>query len=780
MAHIFKMTFFLKLFLGLSLLGIFGGGLTAFGIYQWVLKPELPDVKTLKNVQYQVPLQIYSTDGQLISEIGTKKRLPVEYEQIPPTMIQAIISSEDDGFFEHDGVDFNGIFRAVYTLATTGQKAQGGSTITMQVARNFFLTREKTYLRKINEIILSYQIENALSKEEIITLYLNKIFLGYRSYGVAAAAQTYYGKSLSELDLNEFAMIAGLPKAPSAYNPIINPERAEIRRNYVLRRMHELGFISQDDFIRAKAVPVHAKFHGVEIELDAGYVAEMVRQKAQDILGEEATTGGYRIYTTVQSHLQETANIAMQKGLMDYVRRHDYQGALAHKPEWLNVSSQELRKHLKEFKAYGILHAGIVSDVLEQGVIIRTPDRIFSIAWKDMKWARMKDGKRWLPKPKKPSDILKKGDIIYAEPVDPYQLDGDWMLADKPEAQGALVSLNPHDGSILALNGGFDYQHSKFNRAVQGLRQPGSNFKPFIYSAALEKGYTAASLINDAPLVFKDKALEDFWKPENYSGKFFGPTRIRYALTKSRNLVSIRLLRNIGIRFALNHAQQFGFNPARFEGSRNLSLSLGSAPMSPLEVAQGYSVFANGGLKIEPHIIDRIEDINGKVVYQYFPPSPLDRAISEQNAFIMTSIMKDVITEGTGRKALALNRGDIAGKTGTTNDQKDAWFSGFSPDVVTTVWVGFDQPKTMGRFETGGRAALPIWIDFMEQALISHPEKPETIPEGIVRIKINPKTGDAAYENDTQTIYEVFRTEHAPKPKSREHLREQELIRELF
>lgn len=397
-----------------------------------------------------------------------------------------------------------------------------------------------------------------------------------------------------------------------------------------------------------------------------------------------------------------------------------------------------------------------------------------------MKWARMKQGHRWSAKPKQPSDILKTGDVIYAEPVNPYQLDGDWMLADSPQAQGALVSLSPKDGRILALNGGFDYQHSKFNRAVQGLRQPGSNFKPFIYSAALEKGYTAASLINDAPLVFRDKALEDFWKPENYSGKFFGPTRIRYALTKSRNLVSIRLLRNIGLSFAVNHAEQFGFDRARFDGSRNLSLALGSAPMSPLEIAQGYSVFANGGLQVEPHIIERIEDVNGKVVYQYFPPDSPKRAISEQNAFIMTSIMQDVITDGTGRKALALKRNDIAGKTGTTNDQKDAWFSGFSPDVVTTVWVGFDQPKTMGRFETGGRAALPIWIDFMEQALISYPEKPMPIPDGMVRVQINPNTGEAAHEDETGTLYEVFRREYAPKPKSRAYLKEQEMIRELF
>lgn len=780
----------LKLFMWLTVaLSFIVTPLIALLIYVFTIYPTLPDAASLKEVTYQVPLRIVTEDGQLISEIGTKKRIPLDYTEIPERMTQAIISAEDENFFEHGGVDYKGIARAVYELVTTGSKQSGGSTITMQVARNFFLTKERTYLRKFNEIILAYKIENEVSKQEILALYLNKIFLGYRSYGVAAAAQTYYGRPIDRLTLDEYAMIAGLPKAPSAYNPIANPSRAKLRRNYVLRRMFEQGFITEQEMQEAQSVEVHAKRMGARIDIEAGYVAEMARSFAIERFGDDALKNGLTIVTTINSERQDDANLAVRNGLQAYERRHGYRGPVGHLSPAEMTDREKVLERLNDIPKYGHLKTGVVTGFTDQTTQVMMFDtQAVTLPFATMEWAApYLDVNRKGSKPEKPQDVLKAGDLIYLQ-----NLNGQWQLAQDPQTEAALVSVNPKDGRVLALVGGFDYFRSKFNRVTQARRQPGSNFKPFLYAAALDKGLTAATTVNDAPVVFHDRALEDVWRPENYSGRFYGPTRLRKALAYSRNLVSIRLLRRIGIRYTVDYVQRFGLPAEELNKHRDLSLALGSAQFTPWEMVQAYATFANTGYKITPYLIQEVRNFNGDVIYEAQPkaacdfqcleddPSSAPRVISPQTAYIATSLMQDVINYGSGRKAKALKRGDIAGKTGTTNEQKDAWFSGFNPYVTTTVWVGFDQPSTLGRREVGGRAALPIWIDYMRSALAEYPNAPFARPDGLVNVPINRDSGEAVPADAPGAFFEVFREAYAPEIPDITETKIHNITEELF
>lgn len=742
--------------------------------------PDLPSVEVLREVQLQVPLRVYTRDRKLLAEFGEKRRNPVKIETVPPRLIEAFLAAEDNRFFEHPGVDFLGLLRAAFELARTGEKRQGGSTITMQVARNFFLTREKTYLRKLTEILLAFKIEQELTKNEILELYLNKIYLGHRAYGIEAAARVYYGIGIDELSVARMAMIAALPKAPSRVNPVNNPEAAVARRNYILGRMRSLDYVDDAVYRDALIEEDGAELHTVQVEARAPYIAEMVRDEMVRRYGPEAYTTGMEVVTTLQPERQQDANRALRKALLDYSRRHGYRGALAnislaeHPVEtWLEL--------LAEYRSVGGLVPGLVVAVEEQSaqVLVRNKGQV-TIEWDGLSWANpYKSVNRQGKKPKQATDVVTAGDVIRVEERE----DGSWWLAQEPAVQGALVSLRPEDGAVLALTGGFDFSRSKFNRAIQAKRQPGSSFKPIIYSSALEAGYTAASMINDAPVVFDDDALEATWRPENYSGKIFGPTRLREALFRSRNLVSIRILRSIGAVYAANYAQRFGFSPD--ELPRDLTLALGSASATPLQMARAYAVFANGGYLIDPYFIQRIHDAGGNVIFHAQPPVvcpdcpetlesidagqqqslPLaPQVITAQNAWLMNSMLQDVIKRGTGKRARSLGRTDLAGKTGTTNDQKDAWFCGYNPALVTTTWVGFDKLEPLGRLETGGYAALPMWMEYMGSALAGTRNRKYPQPEGLVTVRIDPATGLLATGGQPDAIFETFRAEHVPGP----------------
>lgn len=746
------------------------------------LIPNLPPVEEIQDIQLQVPLKIFTQDGKLISEYGEKHRSPISYHEIPTNFINALISAEDNRFWEHQGVDLVGLARAAAQLATTGSIQSGGSTITMQVAKNYFLSREKTFSRKFNEILLALQIEKALSKEKILELYLNKIYLGHRSYGIAAAARTYYGKSVHELTLAQTAMIAGLPKAPSAFNPIRNPERATERRNWILDRMFALGYITENQKIIAKQSQVSAKYHSPKSEIDALYAADMARTEALKIFPDDIYTGGYKIFTTIDSSHQASALKAVSTHLVNYSKRHGFLGPESHTEisDLLNdasnpIETKELTTLLKDHRIINHLIPALVWEVSskEANLITKTGEMI-SIPVAKLTWARKrvninKKGSRV----RKASDVLTQGDIVrvYLDP------ENGWVLGQHPEAQAAFIAINPNTGAISALQGGFEFYASKFNRATSAKRQAGSAFKPFIYYSALQDGFTAASIINDAPVVFQDQQLETSWRPENASGKFYGPTRLRQALYQSRNLISIRIVQTLGIKQTIETVRQFGFSDEQLP--KDLSLSLGSAAVTPLELASAYSTLANGGKNIKSYIIDHIEDINGNIVYQNERARPdpeknlskeKPNSIDPRSVYIITDMMKDVIKLGTARSAKSLNRNDLAGKTGTTNDQVDAWFSGFNSDLVATVWVGFDNPTTLGRNEYGGRAALPIWKDFMEEALPPY-ESSMQQPEGIVTIRVNPTTGHRALPGEKDAIFEIFRSEHVPPPPEERNAR---------
>lgn len=769
------------------MLGLTVGAIALISIYLH-LEPKLPSTENLREIELQVPLRIYTRDQLLIAEFGEKRRTPLMYTQIPPQVINAFLAAEDDRFFHHPGVDYRGILRAALQLARTGKRSQGGSTITMQVARNFFLSRKKTFTRKINEILLSLRIEEQLTKEEILELYLNKIYLGNRSYGAGAAAEVYYGKHLHELNLAEIAMIAGLPKAPSRFNPIINPTRAVQRRDYVLRRMAKLGYITEQEMTEALGMPVIARRHKSQAEVEAPYIAEMVRAEMVRRFGDKAYTTGYRVYTTIDKKSQTTAKIALTKALHEYDRRHGYRGTEKNFEIQPGMDDASLDQILQDIKGAGDLTSALVTGLEDKSATIYLGDGQHTrVEWEGLSWARpyISENRRGKA-PKKAADILKPGDLIRVLAT----TDGDkstWRLTQIPAVQGALVSLDPNDGAILSLVGGYDYYLSKFNRVTQAKRQPGSGFKAIIYSAALEAGFTAASLINDAPIVVDDPHLEATWRPENYSGKFYGPTRLRTALTKSRNLVSIRLLRSMGMKHVLKHAKLFGFNPDSLP--HNLSLALGTGTVTPLQMAKSYAILANGGFSVEPYFIERIENSKREIAFQTQPlrvcpscpqtatldgdgkavypakaaPGVAPRVISPQNHYLMNSMMRDVIQRGTATKAKILGRRDMAGKTGTTNDQRDAWFNGFNRSLVAIVWVGFDSSAPLGNKEVGGEAALPAWIAYMQKALEEVAEQPLEVPADMVAIRIDPTTGEPARPGQKNAIYEIFRTEMAPE-----------------
>ena len=782
----------------LVLLAVLAVAIGTGGAY-WYLAPKLPSAEILRDVQLQVPLRVYTRDRKLLAEFGEKRRTPLRLDEVPERLVQAFLAGEDNRFFEHPGVDWQGLTRAVLYLVRTGEKGPGGSTITMQVARNFFLSREKTYIRKLNEILLALKIEREFTKDEILELYVNKIFLGQRAYGVGAAAQVYYGVPVKELTLPQLAMIAGLPKAPSRFNPVANPKQAVVRRNYVLRRMLDLGYIAQDEHDAARDAPVSAKVHGLAVEVEAPYVAEMVRARMGETYGDDVYTAGYKVYTTLDGKLQRAADSALRQALLEYDARHGYRGLERHVTSGEEVTS--LQKALEDIVDVGGLVPAVVTSVDKRNVAAYARNvGPVEIGFESMEWARpyIDENRRGDP-PKGADSVLKAGDVIRVRPAE-----NGWTFAQLPDVEGALVSLNPNDGSIVALTGGFDFYRSKFNRASQAERQPGSSFKPFIYSAALEHGYTAASIINDAPVVFEDPSLTSAWRPENYGGKFFGPTPLRTALYKSRNLVSIRLLRDIGIDFALEHIARFGIDVESLP--RGLSLALGSGVLTPLELATGYCVLANGGYAIEPYYIERVLDRDGTLLFAADPfvvcrdcaddeamtvsasTAPADgagagamasaesgtgtgaarlvrrapRVIDARNAWLMYSLMRDVIRRGTGRKARVLERDDLAGKTGTTNDQYDAWFSGFSPDLVATTWIGFDEFRPLGQRETGARAALPMWIAYMKEALEGVRRREIQPPDGIVTVRIDPATGEAAGASHEGAVFESFRKERVP------------------
>jgi len=758
------------------------GAAIAAAILYLRIESQLPPIEVLRDVQLQEPLRIYTNDRRLLAEFGEKRRTPVKISQVPDAMIHAFLAAEDDRFYEHSGVDFQGLLRAAVELIRTGKKRQGGSTITMQVARNFFLSREKTYLRKLTEILLAYKIEGSLSKDEILELYLNKIYLGHRAYGVEAAAQVYYGKSITDLSVARMAMIAALPKAPSRINPVNNPQAALERRNYVLGRMHQLGYLNDADYATDIAEPDEASLHQVRSEANAEYVAEMVRNEMVDRFGVSVYTSGYEVITTIESKYQAAATEALRKDLLAYSKRHGYRGPEAHlDPGQLQDGwKAEL---LTDYKPVGGLEPGIVVHIDEKSIaVLLKSNETITVGWDGITWARSYRSVNQLgPAPKKAADVVAVGDIVRVSRSD----EAGWELAQIPAVEGALVSLRPDDGAILALVGGFDFSRSKFNRAIQAKRQPGSSFKPIIYSAALEKGFTPASIINDAPVVFDDAELESTWRPENYSGQFFGPTRLREALYRSRNLVSIRILRAIGADYAASYAENFGF--AAEDLPKDLTLALGSASVSPLQMARAYAVLANGGYLIEPYHISSISNSSGEVIYMADAPvvcpqcsGELDvvssgiakqvnlapQKLSPQNVWLMTSMMRDVIQRGTGRRARVLGRSDLAGKTGTTNDQMDGWFSGFNHALVATAWVGFDKLQPLGRGETGGRSALPMWIDYMHVALKDIPEVSVQPPEGLVTVRIDPTTGLLARSGQQDAIFETFMKGSVPTETS--------------
>ncbi len=743
------------------------------------LNPTLPTVEAMKSAELQVPLRVYTRRGELIAQIGEQRRTPVAFADIPERVKQAFLAAEDDRFFEHAGFDYAGILRSVAVNLLPGSGLQGASTITMQTARNLFLSQDRKWRRKLQEVFLTYRLERQFSKEEIFSLYLNVIYFGQRAYGVAAAAETYFGKKLDELTLAEIATLARIPQSPSRANPIRDPELAAARRLYVLRRMQELGYISAAEAEAAGRETVQAREFAPLHDVEAPYVAEMVRLEVLKRFGPEAQNQGYRVYTTIDGRLQSAANRAVRLGLIEYDRRRGWRGAAARVALRGDEDAARLAAIVGEYPMIGELAPAVVTAVGERSAIVfvrgRGPE---TLPWEGMSWARPARGAGSPGQaPKRAADLLGRGDIVYV-----IRTGARTELAQVPEAEGALVALDPNDGAIVSLVGGFEYFDKglgKFNRATQARRQPGSGFKPFLYSAALENGFTPASVILDAPVVIDDPSLEEAWRPENAGGGFGGPTRLREALVKSRNLVSIRLLHAIGLGPAIEHATRFGF--AREALPRNLTLALGTMAASPLEMATGFAVFANGGYRVEPWFIERIEDPTGKIVFQAEPrvvdaaceagdPAacrlPAERlaprVISAENAWLMDSMMSDVITRGTGRRALVLGRTDIAGKTGTTNDSKDTWFNGFTRNLVATVWVGFDQERSLGETEEGGRTALPIWVSYMQEALGGVPEYSRPLPAGLVQLRISPLTGAATGDDDPAGIFETFMIERLP------------------
>ncbi len=762
--------------------------------------PQIPSVAELRNTQLNLPLRVYSKDDQLIAEFGEYRRRPITYDEVPDDLRNAFIAIEDSRFYDHKGIDFRGIARAIVSAFKSGRVTQGASTITMQVARNFFLNNDRTLDRKLREAILALRIEDELDKEEILELYLNKIFLGKRSYGVGSAAEIYYGKKMEDLTLAQSAMIAGLPKAPSKYNPIKNPKRAKIRRDYILKRMFELDYITESAYQTALDESLSATIHNVESETYAPYMAEMARTDAIKRFGEENIYKlGLKIYTTLDSAEQENAISTLRNNLLKYTKRHGYRGPEDQISLDSFKSASARQTKLKEYKTYARLFPAVVTSVSNKEAILDVyqESKPVKLNITQMSWARkyISENKRG-KKPKKANAVLNVGDIVRVEKDDK----GIWNLSQLPKVSGALVSMNPKNGAIEAIAGGFDFTYSKFNRALQAKRQPGSSFKPFIYAAALEKGLSPATTIEDKALELENST----WEPKNYGHEEGGPTRLREALAKSKNLVSIRLLQEIGLGYAMQYAKRFGFKKRALPA--DLTLSLGTGSTTPLEIATAYSSFANGGYKVESHFIRKIMDKNDNVIFEADPitvcPSclsnkqnsegnfvshPAKRIMTPQVHYQITSMLQSVAQSGTAAKTNRLKRSDLAGKTGTTDDQKDAWFAGFTPEKVATVWVGFDQIAPLGKKETAAGAALPIWMDFMKTALEGTKQKGWKVPRGLIDVQLDSETGMPPNEYTLETIIEKLTPDQIPTEeeilaymaKYRDDLIEQQELKQL-
>ena len=737
-------------------LGLVGALLGAFVLA--LLWPTLPSLEALTDYQPKIPLRVVSAEGDLLGEFGEERRAVVAIRDVPDVMKHAILAAEDERFYSHGGVDYLSVLRAALSNLSSGSQ-QGAGTITMQVARNFFLTREKTITRKMREALLAWKIEASLTKDEILELYVNQIFLGQRAYGFAAASQIYFGKPLKDVTVAEAAMLAGLPKAPSAYNPVNNPRRAKTRQQYVLRRMHELRFIGDDQFREAQSAPLTVRQGVREVLSTHGeFVAEMARQVVFDAYGEEAYTKGLTVWTTVHRADQEAAYAAVRRGVIEYDRRHGYRGPEA----YVTLPDDAAEQDAVLDRAF---QDSPDSDNLLSAVVLQaTPSEIRAVLANgdqiEVNGDGLKFAARALTDKAPAAQRIRRGAVIRVTRDDK----GRYAIASLPQAEAAFIAVAPQDGRILALIGGFDYDRNKFNHVTQAMRQPGSSFKPFIYSAALEKGFSPSTVINDAPFfVPAAQAGGEDWEPKNYDGKFEGPMRLRVALAKSKNLVTVRVLQAIGPQYAQDYIAKFGFDPKQHPAYLTMGLGAGSA--TPMQMATAYSVFANGGYRIAPYLIAKITDARGNVLSEAKPDTAGDkaeRAIDPRNAFIMTTLLRDVIAYGTGTRALELKRKDLAGKTGTTNENVDAWFCGFNPSQVGIAWIGFDQPKTLGANETGGVAALPIWIAYMQKALKGVPEKPLETPPNVVSMRINAESG---LRDDSSNISDWFYAEFTPRAR---------------
>ncbi len=719
-----------------------------------IVSPSLPDLSVLTDYQPKVPLRIYSVEGRLIGEFGEERRAVVKIDAVPKSMRDAILAAEDDRFYQHGGVDYLGVMRAAFSNFVSGGARQGASTITMQVARNFFLSKEKTLTRKFTEVLLAFKIEHSLSKDQILELYLNQIYLGQRAYGFAAASQIYFGKPLEQISLAEMAMLAGLPKAPSSFNPVVNPKRAKLRQQYVLRRMRELNFISDEQWQTADKQVLAVKKYVNEYSVKADHFSEMVRQVMFDRFKEEAYTSGYSVFTTLSVAHQDAAHAAVRKGLVEYDRRRGYRGAASYAELGPSPNEEDFEDALQDESESDDIYPALVLDVSPRAVkVYRKGGETFEISGDGLKFAQKMIGEK-APANQK----LRRGALIRVQKDEK----GQWLISQMPQAEAALVSMDPADGAVRALVGGFDFSRNKYNHVTQAMRQPGSSFKPFIYSAALEKGYTPATIINDSPLTFDARQTgSEPWEPKNFDGKFEGPMRLRTALVKSKNLVSVRILQSITPQYAQDYITRFGFEAKNHPPY--LTMALGAGNVTPMQMVGGYAVFANGGFRVTPYFISRIEDAKGNVVAQARPDRAgegAERAIDGRNAFIMTSLLQDVVRSGTATRAMQLGRTDLGGKTGTTNEFVDAWFCGFGTGLVAVSWIGFDNPHTLGHNETGGQAALPIWITYMGRALKGIEELPRSVPEGVVQARINAESG--LREADGRGIPEYFYQEFLP------------------
>jgi len=825
---------FVKYLLILAVCCILLGAGSIYGLYKFI-EPQLPDVATLKDVRLQIPMQVYSADGELIAQYGEKRRIPLTLNQIPPEMVKAFVATEDSRFYEHHGVDPVGIFRAASVALFSGHASQGASTITQQLARNFFLSPERTLMRKIKEVFLAIRIEQLLNKDEILELYLNKIYLGYRAYGVGAAAQVYFGKPVDQLTLSEMAVIAGLPKAPSTFNPLYSLDRATARRNVVLARMLSEGYISQTQYDQARGEAIDADYHAPEIAFSAPYLSEMVRQEMVNRYGDKAYEDGYRVYTTITRKVQLAAQDAVRNNVMDYDMRHGYRGPsnVLWKPGESAWDSKKITDTLKALPTYGPLEPAVVTAANAQEATAMLGDGTsVSLHMDGMHWARpYRSDTAQGPTPRKVTDVVLAGQQIWVRMVNE-----GWWLAQVPDVNSALVSINPHDGAVLALVGGFDFNQSKFNRATQALRQVGSNIKPFLYTAAMDKGLTLASILNDVPISRWDAGAGSDWRPKNSPDEYAGPIRLRQGLGQSKNVVMVRAMRAMGVDYAAEYLQRFGFPAQNIVHTE--SLALGSASFTPMQVARGYSVMANGGFLIDPYFITKIENDQGNVLFETRPkvacaecnipviygdtpksdvlenkdmenvaisqeqqnpsiPMPqLEQAnqdlvvksggqeyaphvISTPLSFLIKSALNSNIFgepgwQGTGwRAGRDLKRNDIGGKTGTTNSSKDAWFSGYGPGVVTSVWIGFDDHRRdLGRtsasgaikdqisgYEGGAKSAQPAWDAYMQVVLNGVPEQPLTPPPGIVTVNIDRSTGQLASGGSSRQEYFIDGTQ---------------------